>query len=324
MVTLAAIAVLAPSMGKASPNAITVTLTKVEEALRPIALAAAPSGSRFVAAMEDGSIRIIDAKTRQTVKVLTKHPDPAYGVAWSQDGSLVATGDEKARIYVENILNGKMEHSYRTHTRGIQKLSFNSTRQYLISTGKDDFVKVYDLSSKKTKESCSIAGHGLNFYGATFHPKAPYIFAVGDLGAGGEILDARNGKLSNFIVGHDNQGIYDIAYNPSGSRYVSAGRDGTAILWDVKTQKKIGTLKGHKDWVMDTAFSSNGNLIATSSTDGTVKVWNAYTLQKVADLPHQTFIGSPICFTADGSSLITVNDAGNLEFNTIKPSQTPE
>jgi len=320
MVTLAALFVLNPSAAT-PPKELTVSVVKVEEALRPIALAASPFGTKFVAAMEDGTIRIIDAKTRQTVKKLTTHVQPAYGIAWSQDGSLVATGDETARIFVENVLNGKMEHQYRTHTKGIEKLSFNSTRQYLVSTGKDDFVKVYDLSTRKIKECCSVAGHGLNFYGATCHPKAPYIFAVGDLAAGGEILDARNGKLSRFIVGHGNQGVYDIAYNPSGTRYVTAGRDATAIVWDAKSAKKVGTLKGHLDWIMDTVYSPNGKYIATSSTDGTVKVWNSFTLQKVADLPHQLSVGSPLCFTADGSSLITVNDAGNLEFNSLSPIQ---
>jgi WD40 repeat protein len=323
MVFLAAILALTPTSVGAHSTPVTVTVLKVEDALRPIALAPAPFGSRFVASMEDGSVRIIDAKTRDTIKVLTKHIQPAYGVAWSQDGSLVATGDETARIYVENVLNGKMEHQYRTHTKGIEKLSFNSTRQYLVSTGKDDFIKVYDLTSKRVVESSSIAGHGLNFYGATCHPKAPYIIATGDLGTGGEVLDARNGKLTSFIVGHDNQGIYDIAFNPTGSKYVTAGRDGTAILWDAKTAKRVGTFKGHKDWVMDTAFSSNGKLIATSSVDGTVKVWNAYTLDKIADLPHQSYVGSPLCFTADGTTLITVNDAGSLEYNKITPTQTP-
>lgn len=321
MLILTAILALSPTKG-AAPHTVSITVTKVEEALRPIALAAAPTGSRFAAAMEDGSIRIIDANTRETVKMLTKHPDPAYGIAWSDDGTLVATGDERARIYVENVLTGKMEHQYRTHTKGIQQLSFSANREYLVSTGKDDFVKVYDLGSNKTKECCSVAGKGLNFYGATCDPKIPFLFAVGDLSTGGEMIDARSGKVDRYIVGHNNQGVFDVAFNPNGTRFVTAGRDNNAILWDFGTGKKVGTLQGHTDWVMQAAFSPNGNLIATSSTDGTVKVWNAYTLQKVADLPHQMGVGgSPVCFTADGKSLITVNDAGNLEYNAVYPVQ---
>jgi len=324
MLILTAILALSPAKGGAA-NTVSVTVTKVEEALRPIALAAAPTGSRFAAAMEDGSVRIIDAQTRDTVKTLTKHMDPSYGIAWSDDGTLVATGDERARIYVENVLTGRMEHQYRTHTKGIQQLSFSANRQYLVSTGKDDFVKVYDLTSNKTKECCSVAGNGLNFYGATCDPKIPFLFAVGDLGTGGEMIDARSGKVDRYIVGHGNQGIFDVAFNPAGTRFVTAGRDNNAILWDFKTGKKVGTLQGHTDWVMQAAFSPNGNLVATSSTDGSVKVWNTFSLQKVADLPHQMGVGgSPLCFTADGKSLITVNDAGNLEYNSVSPIQKAE
>jgi WD40 repeat protein len=300
---------------------VTVTAGPIIDGLRPISLVAAPFGSRFAAAMEDGSVRIIDAKTRQTVKVLTKHPQPAYGLAWSYDGELVASGDETARIFVEDILTGKMVKQYRTHTKGIEKLSFNSTRQYLVSTGKDDFIKVYDLQSGKSKEMCSIAGHGLNFYGATCDPKIPFKIATGDLGQGGLIYDARTGKPSAFIVAQDNQGIYDLSFNPAGSRYVTAGRDANVCLWDAKTNKRICTMQGHKDWVMTTAFSPNGALVATGSTDGTVKVWNTYTMQKIADLDHQSAIGSPLCFTADGKTLVTVNDAGSLEYNSVSPAQ---
>src|SRR5437762_2742922 len=113
--------------------AITVTQGKVIEGLRPIAFAAAPYGSRFAACLEDGSVRIIDSRTRQTIRQLAKHPGPAYAVAWSADATMVATGDETARIFVELADSGKKVREYRTHTKGIEKLSFNSLKTMLLS-----------------------------------------------------------------------------------------------------------------------------------------------------------------------------------------------
>ncbi len=301
--------------------AITVTPGRVVQELRPVAFAASPSGSRFAATMEDGSVRILDAKTRQTVRELARHPQPAYAVAWSPDGAYVATGDESARIFIEDVRTGAKIKEYRTHTKGIQKLSFNLPRTMLLSTGKDDEVKVYQVTGARGKELRAILGQGANFYGATFNPKNPYLFAVGILGSGAREYDPKTGLVKGFLTGHNNQGVFDIAFNPAGNRVLTAGRDGNAFLWDNQTNRRLATFKGHTDWIVDVEFSPNGLLAATCSTDRTVKVWNTKSFQKVADLQGQSATGFPICFTADGKSLITVTDGGYLQYNTITPSQ---
>lgn len=289
--------------------------------LHPVAFAAAPVGSRLLVTMEDGSVRIMDGKTHQTIKTLAKHVQPAYAAAWSADGLYVATGDETARIFIESPVSGAMIRQYRTHTKGIQKLSFNATRQYLISTGKDDQINVYDLNSPATKEFRKIMGHGANFFGATFSPAYPYSVSTGILGPGGRCYDCTTGNQTGFLVTNDDQGVFDVSFNPTGTRIVTAGKCGDAVVFDAKTLKKLATLKGHQDFVMYAAFSPNGNYIATGSTDRTVKIWNAATYAKAAELSGESSVGSPVCFTADGSTLATVNADGYLQFNTLTPSQ---
>lgn len=320
MTLLAALAMATP---QAAP--IQITPGKQTPGLRPIAFAAAPTGSKFVASMEDGSVRILDAKTGQTVRNLNKHPQPAYAVGWSQDGRFIATGDETARVWLENALTGEKMREFRTHTRGIQRLSFNIAHTLLITTGRDDAIHVLDLQSTKPKEARSILGAGANFYGATFNPRSLNEFTTATLTVGGaREYDATSGKNSGLLTGHDSQGAMTVAYNPAATRIASGGKDGAVALYDGATLKKIGTFKGHGDWVMDMAFSPNGRLLATSSTDQTVKVWDIKSMQKVADIPKQSFVGSPLCFTGDGSTLVTVSDQGYLQYNTITPTQTAE
>jgi len=290
--------------------------------VRPIAYAAAPTGSKFVACLEDGTVRIIDANTRMTIRQLDRHPGPAYAVAWSADGNFIATGDETARIWIHNAITGKKVREYRTHTKGIQKLSFNLPGSLLLSCGKDDQCNVYDLRTNSPKEKVVVLGKGVNFYGATFHPKLPYTFAVGMLNGGVRMYDALQGKPVGFLTDAGGQGVWDFAYNPAGTRGVSAGRDGNAILWDPKKQTKIGKFKGHSDWVVFTAVSPNGNLVATGSSDRSVRIWDTKTMTKIAELDNEFTVGSPVCFTSDGKSLLTVSDAGDLQVSAITPAQT--
>lgn len=292
------------------------------QGLRPMAYAAAPTGSKVLVTLEDGGVRIFDAASHQTVRTLAKHKEPANAAAWSPDGFYVATGDETARIWIEDTRSGAKVREYRTHIRGIQKLSFNMQSRYIASTGKDDEIKVYDLESKSPKEMRGILGKGANFYGGTFSPKQPFMIGTAILAAGGgRLYDAKSGQVTGFLVGHDEQGANDVAFSPQGTRIATAGKDGTVSVLDAKTLKKVGTLRGHGDFVVTAAFSPNGRLLATGSVDRTVKVWDTVTMQKVADIPSQSSVGSPVAFTSDGKTLLTVSDQGFLQINSVSPAQ---
>ncbi|HEY0866043.1 MAG TPA: WD40 repeat domain-containing protein [Fimbriimonas sp.] len=320
MSLLAAALVLGPQPPQA--NIVSLLPAKVVVGLRPVAFAPSPTGSTVAVSMEDGTVRIIDAKTRQTVANLATHPQPAYAIAWSPDGTFVATGDETARIWVENVRTKTKLREYRTHTRGIQKLSFNSTNNAIVSTGKDDVIKVYNILDPAPKEKISILGSGANFYGAVYSPIQSSTFATGILGPGGRIYDTVSGKVLGFLTDPTSQGVFDVAYNANGTRVATAGREGNVVLWDPVKKSRLGAMKGHKDFVMYVAFSPNGKLVASGSTDATVRLWNLYTMQTVAEIPGQSYVGSPVAFTADGSNLLTVNDAGYLQINPLSPAQT--
>ena len=321
MTILAAALLMGTPVHKPTSVVFQVSAGPVIQGLRPIALAAAPTGSKFLACLEDGSVRVMDAKSRQTVRILAKHPQGAYAAAWSPDGTYVAPGDESARTWIESPITGSKIREYRTHTKGIEKLSFSMTRQYLASTGKDDQINIYDLSKPAPKEVRKILGKGANFYGAAFSPKLPYTISTGILGHGGRVYDCNSGQCLGFLNTVDDQGVFDVCYNPAGTQEVTGGKNGEVLIWDSASKKTVATLKGHQDWVNNLAYSPNGKFIASASVDKSVKIWNSTTGEKVGEITGQSSVGSPVCFTADGNSLITVNDAGDIQFNAISPSQ---
>ena len=238
-----------------------------------------------------------------TIRTLDKHPQPRLRRRLERRRQLRRHRRRVGpHLDPATSLTGKKVREYRTHTRGIQKLSFNLTGTLLASTGKDDQVNVYDLQSPSIKEKVAILGKGVNFYGATFHPKLPYTFAVGMLGGGVRLYDAPTGKVTGFLTDAGGRGIMDCAWNDSGTRCVSAGRR--------RRRRRCGTPRPKRKarqaqgppgpGLVRAAMSPNGQLVATSSSDRTVCVWDAKTLAKVAELPNEFAVGSPLCFTADG------------------------
>ncbi|CAN5734621.1 hypothetical protein BH11ARM2_BH11ARM2_18540 [soil metagenome] len=302
---------------------IIITLSKVVDGLHPVALAAAPTGARVAVALEDGNVRILDAATRTTLRVLAKHPQPCYALAWSNDGAYVATGDDSGRVWIEDARTGASVKQYRTHTRGVEKLSFDRTRRYVLSTGKDDTIKIYDLQDPKPKEVREVLGNGQNFYGGAFNPSISTDFVTGTLSSTGigRVYNSNSGQVESFLTQSSTQGAFDTDYNPAGTRIASAGRDATVSLWDTKTWQKLGDFKGHQDWVVDVAFTPNGKWLASSSTDRSIRIWNPYSFQKVAEIDNQSGVGSPLAFTGDGKWLLTVNDMGSLAVHSVTPPQ---
>ncbi len=286
-----------------------------------VAVAPAPSGSRFAASMEDGTIRVIDANTGMTLMTLSKHPQTAYGLAYNPAGTLIASGDETARIWLWDAKTGKKLKEFdrnNGHQRGIQALSFSKDGTMLASTGKDDVIIIWSVAKGKPVQK--LLGKGANFYGAVFSPAGGNLLTA-TIGEGGRVYKINSPNPAFSLKGHDGQGALDIAVNKIGSVAVTAGKDSKGNVWSLVTRQKMGSLVGHEDFLIHAAFSPNGRFVATSSSDRTVRVWNLGNFKPVAKLEGQCFVGAPICFTGDGKFLITSTDADAVQINSVTPPQ---
>jgi WD40 repeat protein len=68
---------------------------------------------------------------------------------------------------------------------------------------------------------------------------------------------------------------FEVAFSPNGKILATADSDGTARLWNVATQRQIGTaIRLHGPRVNGIAFSPGGKVLATAESDGTVRLWN--------------------------------------------------
>lgn len=301
-----------------------ISVKKVKElvGIRPLAYASSPSGSQIAVTLENRTVRIIDAKTLQTIKSFSGHPQPAYAIAWSDDGSFIASGDESARIFIWDARTGKqVKMIYGQHQRGIQKLSFNHPRTMLMSTGKDDKILIWSIpSGKKVGE---VLGKGANLYGGTFNPLTDYFVAATLTNSARLYRQTTAGtKVLNFF-GSDPQGQLDVCWNKAGTMILTGEKSGNAVLFDMKALKKFGTLKGHMDFVTNVAFAPSGKYAATASPDRTVRIWDAKGLKQVAQLDEQSGIGSPIAFTADGKYMATVGVSDYMQVYALNPPQAP-
>lgn len=311
--TLVLISALALMQGASS---ITLQRTKRLDHLRMAACATSPTGSTFAAALEDHSVRIMNASKGETIKILQGHPQPVYALAFSPNGKLLASGDESARIWIWDVPTGKRIRQLPTlHSRGIQALNFSKDGSLLASTGKDDVIRIWNI--KTGKPAGAILGKGSNVSSATFVGNSGLV-AAGTLGSGLCFYKIKGFTPAGSADAHGKQGVMDIAINPEGTKAISGGRDGCAACWDIKSHRCLKKLKGHQDWVAHVALSPNGKFAATSSNDRRVILWDLASGKTLSKLENQSAVGAPVAFTGDGKYLITASDSDAIEIYILK------
>ena len=280
--------------------------TKTLTGTRTLSVCAASTGARFAASMEDNSVRIYNAENGGIIRTLTGHPQPVYGLAFNKAGTLLATGDETARIFIWNLSTGAKVKEFtrvNAHSRGIQTLNFSADGKSLVSTGRDDFMIVWDVASGKPVKK--YPGDGANVSSAYFKTGSPAIYAA-TIGEGVKMWNRSSGATTK-LGGHDGRGAVDFVMNAVGSKGLSAGMDNTINAWDLATKKRIGTLKGHEDTVLKVAMSPNGKFAASGSADRTVRIWDLVGYKQIASLTEMSAVGSPVAFTGDGRFLVCLN-----------------
>jgi WD40 repeat protein len=318
---LATLSLAQKSAPAPAKSPFSVKLVRELQGIRPLAYAPSPTGSMVAVTLEDKSVRIIDAKTSQTLKTFQGHPQPAYAVAWSDDGAFLATGDESARIFVWDVRTGqKLKMIYGEHQRGIQKLSFNHPRTLLMSTGRDDKILLWSIPGYK--KVGQVLGSGANVYSASFNPITDY-FVTATLTNSARLFRQTGAgpKVLNFFSS-DPQGQLDVCWNKQGTMVLTGEKSGNAVLFDTKALKKYGTLKGHMDFVTSVAFAPSGRVAVTASPDRTVRLWDTKSLGQLAMLENQSGVGSPVTFTSDGKYLLTVGVDDFMQIYSVTPAAT--
>lgn len=110
--------------------------------------------------------------------------------------------------------------------------------------------------------------------------------------AGSQVITTKakaysNGELTvsedRTYSGHS-LAVYCCAFAPKGDLFVTASRDRSVRVWNVRTGSCTVMKGGHNGFVLSCDFSPKGNRVVSASDDRTIKLWNTTSFSKVATL----------------------------------------
>jgi ribosome assembly protein 4 len=164
------------------------------------------------------------------------------------------------------------------HTEAVLHVSYSPNGKHLASGGGDTTVRFWDVNTNLPKYTCK--KHKDHVLCTAWSPDGTKFASVDKRGVLILWNPLTGESLGPPIQAHK-QWITSLAWEPlhlskdgNCDRLVTAGKDGTAKIWNVRTRTHIITLSGHTDSIESVKWGAE-NLIYTASRDRTIKVWNA-------------------------------------------------
>ena len=233
-------------------------------------------------------------------EVLTKGHE-VYCIAYSQDGSFVATGGGDETVVVYNTATWETI----TTLKGFKDLplaiTFSNDGKLIAACGKDNKIHIWDLASKQLK--LSLTGHKKKVMDIEFTPDDKFI-ASASVDKTIKLWNVANGELSKSFIGHEKE-VTCLSISPNGDELVSGSADETLIIWDVKSASPKKTIMAHKNWIFTVQYSPDGSLIASAGIDRQIQLWDATSGKKLNTfLGHKKWVQT-LAFSPDGNYLLS-------------------
>jgi WD40 repeat protein/serine/threonine protein kinase len=265
------------------------------------------------------------------------------GVAFSPDGTKLATGSFDGTVRTWDAKSGQQEQVFKGHTLAIIHVAFSPDGKRIASAGTDGAIKVWDVQTGQCAQT--FTGHSGAVFGVAFRPDGNLLASAG-VDKTVRLWDARSGQEHGTpLRGHEG-GVVAVAFSPDGERVASVGQDGSTKLWDLTSRRELLTfqsqsgairravafspdgtrlaytgdknrvriwdlkagrecphLEGHTSSVVSVAFSPEGRWIASGSGDRTVQLWNAATGRLERTFTGHANIVFGLAFNPDGTRL---------------------
>jgi WD40 repeat protein len=266
-------------------------------------IAFSPDGTRLAVANFNGYPHVMDVQSGEIILKLEGHQLVANGLAYSPDGSMIATGDESVgEVIVWSSSDGSQIRSFQGGESGIYAIAFSPDSERLSAVGDDGLLNIWAIDSGETILSQPSGTSG--YRAVVFTPDGKNVITGGQ-DTTVRVWDANTGEQLQKIAGTGSI-VSHISLSPDGKYFATTiGTDHYARLWSLEPGTELYTLPGNS-FAIGMLFSTNGEVLITAGKDGVINTWDPETGAPLGD-----FLRLPV----DEGTII-----GNLQYSPDRES----
>ncbi|MBC6458283.1 NB-ARC domain-containing protein [Actinomadura sp. HBU206391] len=244
---------------------------------------------------------ILTSTTTSLQRTLTGDLGEVNAVAYSPDGTQLATGDNDGVVRIWDLATGR--HTTLTgHTAEVRAVAYSPDGTHLATGSNDRTVRVWNLV---TGRGTVLTGHADGVWALAYSPDGTHL-ATGSKDRTARIWNLVTGRHTT-LTGHTDV-VRAVAYSPDGGLLATGSHDATVRVWDTATgeQTTLGPLGG---WMWALAFSPDGAHLAICNNDGMSVLGWTLDSGEVSELtaahPRAPWV---LAYSPDGTHLATACD----------------
>jgi WD40 repeat protein len=246
---------------------------------------------------------------------LTGHEHQVHTVAFSADGSLLASGSSDTTVCLWSVAERRMIRTLNGHAHWVRGLVFSPDGSRLISGSADRSLRIWDVAEGRTLEI--LRGHEHTVRAVAIDPDGS-ILASGGLDDTIRLWDLRRTQHEaavRTIRGHVSA-IHSLAFSPEGDTLAIGDGKGWVRLCPLPASQLEAlpphTLPGRGMQVNCVSFSPDGKWLASADDDRIVRIWARASSQNVGMLyGHKEAVHS-VRHAPQGNVLISAGYEGNI------------
>jgi len=252
-----------------------------------------------------------DEKYGFAQKRLVGHSHFVQDVALSSDGQFALSGSWDGTLRLWDLSLGKTTKRFIGHTKDVLSVAFSADNRQIVSGSRDKTIILWNtLGHVKFTFNANFNGHKEWVSCVRFSPNLnmPLVVSAGwDKVV--KVWNLTSCQLRTNLLGHKGY-VNTVTVSPDGSLCASAGKDGSAMLWDLNEGRHLSTLIAGD--VINALVFSPVRYWLCAATATSIKVWDLESKICVEELkPEDNLKGkhhvpiqcTSLCWSADGSTL---------------------
>jgi serine/threonine-protein kinase len=268
-----------------------------------MATAFSPDGTKIACG---NPLRMFDTYTGKPLWTKEQQKDMLSALAFTPDGSMLFVGYQKRPVQILNAITGDRIDELDGDTNEYNRFAVAADGSKLVVSGKDEKLRLWDVSSPKPKATTWKEDPGIVSH-AAFSPDGKSVVTANTQGKY-LIWDVATGKISATLASETNSGWPFAMFLPDGKRLLTMQDNGQAQIRDLKKKDMVTQLSVSSTFA---ALLDRGQKIVVPS-DNTIRVFNVDDgAELLAAAPASSAVTS-VAFTPDGKHLLTGTAAGTI------------
>jgi len=220
-----------------------------------------------------GVVDVRDDSTGEAVREFQAHDGDINDVAFSPDGSMLATTGDDGELNVWDPSTGELLASVSGEGE-VWGASFSADGTVAASWPGEGIVRVMDAFTDRVIKTLRIPF--ADWGGDT--SVSPDGSAIAVTSGAVVVIDIESGKelfppLQPVARSGSDYPVNQVAWSPDGRSIATASVTGNGDVWDAKTGSLRFTLAGHTGFVESVAWAPDFRGLVTGGSDGTARVW---------------------------------------------------